>query len=72
MTKKEWLNLKQGDKVTFKTWKVVDGKPVDVFYEGYVTRINLNRSQVLVLFKSQFDSIDFERWFGRLGIEKTN
>jgi len=65
MTKKQWLNLKIGDSVTHKTWKPVDGKPVDVILSGNIIRSNSNHSQVLV----KWNDAGFESWYGRLGIE---
>jgi hypothetical protein len=65
MTKKEWLYLRKGVEVEHKTWKPVDGKPVDVTLTGTVVRMNSNHSQALV----KWEGDDFESWYGRLGIE---
>lgn len=65
MTKKEWLHLRPNMEVIYKTWKPVDGKPVDVILEGTVVRMNSNHSQALVKFNDE----GFESWYGRLGLE---
>ena len=65
MTKKEWLHLRPNMEVIHKTWKPVDGKPVDVILEGIVVRMNSNHSQALVKFNNE----GFESWYGRLGLE---
>ena len=65
MTKKEWLYLRPTVVVIHKTWKPVDGKPVDVILEGIVVRMNSNHSQALVKFNNE----GFESWYGRLGLE---
>jgi hypothetical protein len=69
ITKKQWKdkwNSWPGTRVINKTWKPVDGKPVDVVLHGTVVRSNSNGSQVLVKFD---DNNNFESWYGRLGIE---
>ena len=68
MTKKEWLYLRPNMEVIHKTWKPVDGKPVDVILEGTVVRMNSNHSQALVKFNDE----GFESWYGRLGLEMKN
>jgi len=68
MTKKQWKdkwNSWPGTRVTHKTWKIVDTKPVDVILHGVVVKSNSNGSQVLV----KWDDSDYESWYGRLGIE---
>lgn len=63
MTKKEWSSLRIGTKVTCHTW---DNKSkANKINTGSITRINSNCSQVYV----KWDDIDFENWYGRLGIE---
>lgn len=65
MTKKEWQNLRVGNKITFKTWTVDDNlKPTDVILKGEVVRFNSNYSQALIKFES-----GSETWHGRLSIE---
>lgn len=68
MNKVDWYNLWKGDRVEMKTWKPVDGKPVDIVLIGTVIRLNSNRSQALV----KWDNSDSEIWYGRLGIELIN
>lgn len=68
MTKANWYNLWKGDRVETKTWKPVDGKPVDVILKGTVIRLNSNRSQALV----KWDDSESEIWYGRLGLELIN
>jgi hypothetical protein len=67
MTKKEWFNLKPGDRVWTKhndlQWANGECKFVDRYLTGIVSRINSNRSQALV------DWGDIEKWHGRLSIE---
>ena len=64
MTKKEWGNLRVGDKVYMET---VEFAPVMRMKKsvGIVRRFNANYSQVLI----EFQNINVDRWFGRLGIE---
>lgn len=68
MTKGQWFKLKAGDKVVYKTWKPVDGKPFDVVLNGTVVRMNSNHSQAFV----KFGNDGFESWYGRLTLELPN
>ena len=65
MTKKEWLNLRTKSEVTYKTWRLIDDKSVDIILEGAVVRMNSNHSQALV----KWNNDSFENWYGRLGLE---
>lgn len=65
MTKKEWSNIWIGDRVTTQTYDIKNGEMVRVTLVGRVTRLNSNRSQVLV----QWDFREGESWYGRLGLE---
>jgi len=68
MNKVDWYNLHDGDRVEMKTWKPVDGKPVDIILTGTIVKQNANCSQVLV----KWDDSDSKIWYGRLGIELIN
>ena len=65
MTKKEWFNLKEGDKVEMTLYDHRIRQ--NVLYKGYVKRSNSNHSQVLI----KWSNSDSEHWYGRLGIELT-
>lgn len=65
MSKKEWYSIRVGARVKWKTWRTTHAVLEDVIYYGKVIRINSNGSQALI----QFDGDEFERWFGRLGID---
>lgn len=52
MNKVDWYNLWKGDRVEMKTWKPVDGKPVDVIYTGTVVRLNSNQYLSTIKMKS--------------------